>query len=87
MPKQVIQLTDLNFNIGTAGTSGSTYNTIYTSGGGGGSGGGNGTSPANNSTRGNGGFPGDLFVGHCTEIHGALPVKEYLCAMMFKINA
>ena len=31
--------------------------------------------------------PGDLFVGHCTEIHGALPVKEYLCAMMFKINA
>jgi hypothetical protein len=31
-------------------------------------------------------IPGDLFIGHCTEAHGALPVKEYLCAMMFKIN-
>jgi hypothetical protein len=30
--------------------------------------------------------PGDLFIGHCSEEHGALPVKEYLCAMMFKIN-
>jgi len=31
--------------------------------------------------------PGDLFVGHHTELHGAAPVKKYLCAMMFKINA
>jgi hypothetical protein len=31
--------------------------------------------------------PGDLFVGSASDIHGALPVKEYLCALMFKINA
>lgn len=29
---------------------------------------------------------GDLLVGHCSEQHGALPVNEYLVAMMFKIN-
>lgn len=30
--------------------------------------------------------PGDLFICHHSQLHGALPVKEYLCAMMFKIN-
>jgi hypothetical protein len=31
--------------------------------------------------------PGELYIGHCTERHGMLPVNNYLCALMFKINA